>query len=369
MSVDVICLQQNGEPIKEIINGVCVYRFPLKRKRAGKLDYILRYAIFIFLAFVKLSMLHLTKRYDIVHVHNMPDILVLSALLPRFTGSKVILDLHDPMPELFMTKYSIERIHPAIRLLIFLEKFSIRFSDLVITPNLAFRNLFASRSSPDGNIHIVMNSPQENVFHKHTVKLDQSKRRNPDQFVIMYHGTIVEHNGLDTALKAIAYTRNKIPNLVFHVYGNGEYVDRFSNFIHEMDLTHVVTYHGFVPLEIIAAEIELIDVGIIPNKMSPFTNLNMPTRIFEYLSLGKPVIAPRTRGILDYFDEESLFFFEPGDADSLSRAILEVYRNPIRRQEVTDRGINTYNKYRWELQRKHFVGLVKNLLQNSKGLE
>ncbi len=47
------------------------------------------------------------------------------------------------------------------------------------------------------------------------------------------------------------------------------------------------------------------DIGVIPNRRSVFTELNMPTRIFEYLSQGKPVIAPGTPGILDYFGPKS----------------------------------------------------------------
>ena len=107
----------------------------------------------------------------------------------------------------------------------------------------------------------------------------------------------------------------------------------------------------------------MVDVGIIPNKRSPFTNLNMPVRIFEYLCLGKPVIVPKTQGIMDYFDESSQFFFEPGDAESLTNVIREIYRGPARRQEVTERGVNVYTKYRWELQRQFFLELVNGLLK------
>ena len=60
------------------------------------------------------------------------------------------------------------------------------------------------------------------------------------------------------------------------------------------------------------------DIGVIPNRRSIFTEINTPTRIFEYLSQGKPVIAPRVPGIVDYFGPEDLVFFELGDADDLA---------------------------------------------------
>src|SRR5439155_24815829 len=53
------------------------------------------------------------------------------------------------------------------------------------------------------------------------------------------------------------------------------------------------------------------DVGIIPNRRSIFTEINFPTRIFEYLARGKPVIAPLTTGIGDYFSKDELVVFNP----------------------------------------------------------
>jgi len=80
------------------------------------------------------------------------------------------------------------------------------------------------------------------------------------------------------------------------------------------------------------------------------------------LSLERPVIAPRTKGIKDYFDNGSLFFFESGNAESLARTIFEVYSNPKRVAYILSRGITINKKYRWELQRQHLLKLVTRLL-------
>src|SRR5436190_13414714 len=101
MSVEVICLkEEESEPTHEEFNGVSITRVPLKRRRGGKVAYLLQYGWFIVLAGVILSGRSLRRRYDLVHVHNMPDVLVFSALIPKLMGARVILDLHDPMPEL-----------------------------------------------------------------------------------------------------------------------------------------------------------------------------------------------------------------------------------------------------------------------------
>jgi len=361
MDVDVFCLQHEGEQRKGEFNKVGIYRLPISRKRSRKLRYILQYVVFILAAFLRLSILHFRKKYHVIHIHNMPDILVFSSLIPKLTKSKVVLDLHDPMPEVYMTKYSIMSSHLMIRALCYLEKLSIRFSDLVLTPNKAFRDLFISRGCPDWKIHIVMNSPQEYIFKMREAAANHKFIDQANRFVLMFHGNILKRHGLVNAVEAVARLRNEIPNIIFHVYGGGEFVPQFFEQVERLNLKNIINYHGAVPIEEIASSIEHIDLGIIPNNMTPFTNLNFPTRIFEYLSMHKPVVAPRTQGIKDYFDEDSIYFFEAGNADSLTRTILDAYQNPIRRQLVLEKGIKIYNEHRWELEKKHFVELINNL--------
>lgn len=361
MSVDVICLKGDDETRNERINGVSVYRLSLRRARSGKLRYIFEYSTFIISSFVKLTMLHLKEHYDIIHVHNMPDILIITSLIPKITGSKIVLDLHDPMPEVYMTKYTIGLSHPVIWFLILLEKWSIRFADLVLTPNLAFRNLFISRGCPEEKIHVVMNSPQDTIFSKDDVMINHKNILQKENFVVMYHGTIVKRHGIDTALEALDRIRNKIPNLLFKVYGTGDFVDKFKSLIEKLDMQNIVKYYGHVSLNTIAEAIRTIDVGIIPNKRSPFTELNMPTRIFEYLCMEKPVIAPRTRGIKDYFNEESLYFFDPGNTENLAKVILEAYSNSAKKQKILEKGMSIHKRHCWEVEKNYFINCIKSL--------
>ncbi|MFP4379512.1 MAG: glycosyltransferase family 4 protein [Candidatus Sumerlaeia bacterium] len=362
IQVDVVSLRQEDQKKKETVNGVGVYRLPVKRKRGGKLRYMWEYFAFILLSLFKITGLHLGKRYQIVHVHNMPDVLIYCALFPRLLGAKAILDLHDPMPEVFMTKYDMNYDHKAIRLLRFLEKLSIAFANQVLTPNIAFRNLFVRRSCPAEKIEIVMNAPQESIFE---AALEKAQPR-PDEgqvFRLMYHGTVVERHGLDTALEAVELLRDKIPGLCFEVYGEGDFVETFLEIRKEKKLEDIVHYHGFVTMETIADAIPHIDIGLIPNKRSTFTEINLPTRILEYLSMKKPVIAPRTQGILDYFEEDSLYWFEPGNAQSLSEAILRAWENPDEKDKVLKKGRAIYEKHRWSREKERLIGIVSPLLE------
>lgn len=365
--VDVICLRYPGEPDTELVGGAQVYRLPLQRKREGKLRYLWAYLYFICLAFFTLSILYMRKRYDLIQVHNMPDALVFSALLPRLCGCKIILDHHDPMPEVYMSKYGVGAEHPTVRLVRLLERYSMHLSDLVLTVNRPCRELIISRGCPRSKVHVVMNLPQDSVFGSTPANPNPDVTHKKDSFVIMCHGTITERNGLGVALEAIERVRDRIPNLVFDVYGEGDFLNEFLDLAKKKNLGEIVRYHGLVGLEKIADAIQSSDVGLIPNAGPVYWEYVTPTRMFEYLYLGKPVIVPRTKAIVDCFDDESLCFFESGNADSLADVLLEVYANPRRVQAVLARGISICkSKYRWVTEKERFVNAIQGLLKKGQ---
>src|SRR5260221_8156788 len=130
----------------------------------------------------------------------------------------------------------------------------------------------------------------------------------------------------------------------------------------ESELSEAVRYLGSRNLEGIAEAIGECDVGIIPNRRSIFTEINTPTRIFEYLSQGKPVIAPRAQGILDYFDLQDLVFFELGDSDDLAKKMVYVFKSPEEMLKVTERGKEIFREHNWSSERQRFLSIVDDLL-------
>ena len=364
MEVDLVCLREAGVPIRERVNGVRVLRLPLRRSRGGPVAYVLEYAAFVLACTALLGARAWARRYDLVHVHNMPDVLVLSAWVPKALGAKVILDLHDPMPELLTTIFRLGRDSRACRILRRLEKWSIRRADLALTPNLAFQRLFVSRSCPAGKMRIVMNSPDEDIFGFRPAGSNGSGRRAAGRPpVIMYHGSLVERNGPDLAVAALGLVRRSIPDVELRIYGpESPFLSRVLEAVRATDLSAAVRYLGPRDVEGIVRAIEECDVGIVPNRRNAFTELNLPTRIFEYLAMGKPVIAPRSPGILDYFGEQSLVLFEPGDAADLARRIEHVLLRPGEAIETVERGQAVYRAHTWRQERGRLLGLVDDLL-------
>ena len=368
MVLDLICEADEKLPKRENLGGLEIFRVPISHHRGGKLSYAYQYSAFILMSASILAWRSLGRRYDLIYIHNMPDILVLSALLPKAFGAKVILDQHDPMPELMMTIFNLKEDSLGVRVIRKLEKWSIACTDLVITVNVACKRIFAARSCQPEKIGVVMNSPDGEIFPYRTARsYPVSEQSLGKPFVIMYHGSLVERNGLDVALDALAAVRKAVPSAELRVYGRTTpFLEQVLEKARNMGLETCIHYLGPKRLEELVREIETCDVGVIPNQRNAFTDINTPTRIFEYLALGKPVIAPRTPGIQDYFDPESLLFFEAGDAQELAEKIEYVHSNSRQAIEIAERGQQIYLAHTWQEERKTLVNLVSDLLNGEQ---
>src|SRR2546422_4109518 len=220
MTVDLICLRDEKSPKRKSFDGLNIARIPVQHQRGGKLSYAYQYSAFILASALLFALRSLKRRYDLIYVHNMPDILVLSSLIPKALGAKVILDQHDPMPELMMTIFNLDRDRLIVRLTSRIEKWSIARANLVLTVNVACKRIFGSRSCCPEKIGVIMNSPDNEIFPFRTPESYASRNQARDKrFVIMYHGSLVERNGLDLAVDALARVQESVPTAELRIYG------------------------------------------------------------------------------------------------------------------------------------------------------
>jgi glycosyltransferase involved in cell wall biosynthesis len=363
-TVDLVCLGDDKAPTRETRNGISVLRIPLEHPRRGKIEYAFRYGLFILISGLVFALRSFRRRYDLVYVHNMPDILVLSSFVPKLLGAKVVLDLHDPMPELMMTIFNVSEDNRSVQLMKRLEKWSIARVDLAVTVNLACKRIFSSRSCCADKVAVVMNAPDGRIFpFREPAATAPATRVDTRPFVIMYHGSLVERNGLDVAIDALARVRESVPAAELHIFGRSTpFLDRMLESARNKGLQNFVHYLGSRHLEQLVTEIDKCDLGVIPNHRNAFTDINTPTRVFEYLALGKPVIAPSTLGITDYFNKDSLLFFEPGDAAGLAQQIVYAYFHPCEVLEIARKGQEVYREHTWDRERQTLLDRVSGIL-------
>jgi hypothetical protein len=367
MQVDVVCLRLNkNQAANEVLNGVNVHRVPFSHRRGNKSGYVIRYVSFFLSALFRLTLWSMRGNVKLAHIHNMPNFLVFSALVPRLTGAKVILDLHDPMPEVYGCIFPSPEKQFTYRVLLGSERRSIDFADKALTPNIAFKRLFDSRSNRVADkVEIVMNSPDQDIFDSEKFRPAIVDREKP--FTIMYHGLLVERHGLDLAVRAVGSLKDRIPRIKFDIYGeHTEYLDAVLSLVRELGLENTVQYHGFRPLDEVPSLISSIDIGLVPNRLNSFTSINLPTRIFEYLAMDKPVIVPRTPGIRDYFTDDNMIFFDPGDIKDLAGKIEWAWSHPTELRSITEKGREVYWRNSWLKEKDRFIDIVDSLLNDTR---
>jgi glycosyltransferase involved in cell wall biosynthesis len=182
-------------------------------------------------------------------------------------------------------------------------------------------------------------------------------------FVILYHGSLVPRNGFDLAVDALEAAKKSVPTARLMVCGErSPFFEGVMHSVRKRGLQENVEYLGVKNRRQVVEAINSCDLGIIPNHRNTFTEINTPTRIFEYLALGKPVIAPRTQGIRDYFGDRELIFFEVGDANDLARKIEFAFSNPGEVGEIVARGQQVYLAHNWSREKSNLLNSIGELL-------
>jgi glycosyltransferase involved in cell wall biosynthesis len=357
--VDVICLRRPGEQRLEKQGSVTAHRIPITTRRGGRINYVVQYGVFFAVAAVLSAVLHARRRFDVVQVNSMPDSLVFSAIVPRLLGARVLLDLHECMPEFYAVKFGVGLRHPAVRLVAWLEQAAIRFADGVITCTEQMRQAFVSRGAPPDKIEVVLNSANEDEFDP---ARQPSVRSEPEEFRLICHGTVERIFGIDVIVRAVALLRDELPGLRLAVVGEGSTLPEVRSLVEELGVSDRVQFSGrFVPLDDLVQAIASADAGIVALRRDIFRDLTHSNKMFDYITMRKPAIVSRTRSVEAYFDESCFQMFIPGDEHDLARAIRELHADPGLRDRLVSRAAEVNQPYRWPRQRQHYQGIARAL--------
>ncbi|NLN75545.1 MAG: glycosyltransferase family 4 protein [Armatimonadetes bacterium] len=355
--VDVIALAEQDRPAKETVNGVNISSIKINRKRATAVRYLLEYSLFFLATSAMLFARVFTRRYDLIHINNMPDFLVFSTVLPKLSGTKIVLDVHDPMAEIFTTKYGIGGRSFPIRFLRWQEKISLRFCHHILTVSDAMRERLepAARGKP---ISVVLNLPDESIFHASNVRLEKPA----NSFVLLYTGTMSARYGLGIAIEAAARLRDDIPELKLLMVGEGDDLPVLRQMGDELELGSIVEFRLPVPLSKIPEIVSQCDVGISPHISDDFMRLYFSTKVAEFVSMGLPTVVTRTQTIEHYFSEDIVKYCESGSVESFVNAVLELYNSPELRDRMTENGRQLSQRWNWATEKKIYIEVVEQLL-------
>jgi glycosyltransferase involved in cell wall biosynthesis len=358
-SVDVFCLLDKREAQAEITNGVNTFRIKLNKTPKGKLGYLYEYAMFITRVFIKLSLLHLKNHYHIIHVHNVPDILVLSSLVPKIMGAKIILDMHEIMPEFFMKKYQVSEAHLVIKFLKFLEKFSAKFTNHIIVASPFWLEVVTGRSSVPEKCTTILNLPDTKYFNS----IEKKNYEINGKFKIIYPGTLSEQHGVDIAIRAISLvlSETNIP-IEFHIYGRGPEKENLISLAKELNIDNYVFFHRDYRIEKYVNILKTMDLGIVPKRNGVFIGEAMSTKLFEFAAIGLPTVVSLTSGDSLYFDDSMVVFFEPANESELAENIIKLYQDPQTRETLGQNAKMLSKKLNWDYSKQQLIEVYNNII-------
>jgi glycosyltransferase involved in cell wall biosynthesis len=361
--VDVICERTPGDLPREEMPGVVIRRLAVPGgtgRGLSKLGHVVQYGLFMLMAFLLASWLHLRRRYRLVEVHSLPDTLVFTALLPRLTGTPVLLDLQEPMPEFFASRFGVGMDHPAVRVIAGLEQAAIRFADRVLTCTDQMRAAFVRRGAPAAKVTVILNAANEEVFDPSRFP---PRPRTPGRFDLICHGTIEERYGHDTVVRALALLRDRIPELRLRVFGDGSFRARLQALVGELGLDDRVWFsQGFVPIQQVVAAIADSDVGVVAMRRDVFRDLTHCNKMFDFITMRRPQLVSRTAAVEAYFDDDCFELFDASDVEDLARAIQRLHDSPQRCEQLVARAARANEAYRWPIQREVYLQVVRGLL-------
>lgn len=351
--VFLFCLKYTNELSSEEINGIQV-----KRYTSNKIDYklsALAYTFPFYTNIMEKKILDFLKKNKIetIHIH---DIRIADAV---FKANKkfdlpVILDLHDNMPEV-MKLYPHLMKFPGKQLISpnkwkKKEEEFIKKATKVITVSNEFIDEVKQRTNIDKNkIVLVPNTVRRSFYKEAKIDINITDRYK-DDFVILYLGDTGLRRGLQTAIEAVNDLKFLIDNLKLVIVGTNTMDPILKNQVKELCIEKFVDFEGWQDVSLFPSYIQASDICISPLHRNIQHDVAYANKIFQYLSLSKPVLVSDATAQKNLVNKTKSGLVHQGkNVQNFIEKVLELYNDPDLRNELGKNGKHFIeNEFVWE---------------------
>jgi glycosyltransferase involved in cell wall biosynthesis len=363
VKVDVLCLRGPTDASNSQSGHIRVFPIPLRHVAQNRpMSFLFEYGLALMLFSLWLLVLYARNRYSVIHVHNMPDFLTFSAIGPRILGAKLILDIHDPMPEFYQSKYKYQTVNTTVRLMRIQEHLSAQLAHAVITANANFKRNLVTRGIAASKITVVNNVADLRIFDRDSYSRERAAAK--DTFTLIYPGTIAPRYGLAIAIRAMPLLLPKIPQLRLLIIGpEGAHADELAILARQLGIESSVQIQPLMPIDQIPRQIAQADLGIYPALPDAHMSIATPSKVLEYAIMGIPIIASRLKILEELFGDSAIKFFEAGNAGQFADCVLELFEHPSHRDELVRNADHVFvQSHCWANEKRAYFGVLNGLL-------
>ncbi len=363
-NLDIISLGAKGKPKLEIVDNVVVRRIMTIFPKKNVLTYLIYSSIFFLKAFFILNYLAIKNRYSLIQIHNMPDHLVFTAFFQRIFGTPIVLDIHDLTIELFREKWSKLLFYAMYPFLRSFEYLSYKFATHLITVTKQCADIINKRGVLSPKVTLILNTADENQFPFFSGRKFKAMTREVN---IFYHGTIAKRFGLHLLVESFPKVLCELPGSQLFLYGSGDtdYINHIKQLVESLNLDGTVHLPGKVKYDLVSEYIRKMDIGIVPYLDTPYMNLALSTKAFEYISSGLPICASKLEATCNIFRENSISYFDPNNIDDIAEKIISLAKNPGLQEGQVKSALEDLENISWKEMKKSYLEVI-NKLTNQK---
>lgn len=368
--VTVICPSGKGQPSREIVNGVAVYRYPAPPPAQGLLSYLWEYAYSMAASFWLSLVVFFRGGFDAIHAHNPPDTFVFIALFYKLFGKHFVYDHHDLSPEMYVARFHGGGRPLVYRALILFEKLSCFFADHVVVTNESYKKVAMERGRvSEERITIVRNGVELSRLQV-PVEPDQELRQM-GKTIIGYVGVMGVQDGVDYLLRTLNYLLRGLGRKDFYciLVGFGDALEDLKTLAQELALQNHVLFTGPVFGEKLRHLLAAADICVDASPANPYTDRSTMLKIMEYMSLSKPIVA------FDLTEHRftaggAAVYVTPNDERAFARALADLMDDPSRRLALGNSGSGRIKtQIAWEYSIPNLLSVYRTVLPAAKILE
>jgi glycosyltransferase involved in cell wall biosynthesis len=361
--VSVICPKGPGDPARELIDGVHIYKYRPAPEAAGLAGFALEF-IYSWLRTALLSLAVWQRRpFQVIQACNPPDTYWLLARLWRSRGVKFVFDQHDLNPELFLSRFG-QLNTPMARLeykgLLWLERLTYRTADKIISTNESYKSIAMRRGGKAPKDLAVVRSGPDTRQMRPIYPLNGQKGGHHS---LVYLGIMGPQDGVDLVLRVMAELVHNRGRRDVHatLLGFGDCLDALRREATRLNLDPWVTFTGRADKSMIADHLSAADVGLCPDFKTPLNDVSTMNKTMEYMAYALPSVSfdlleTRVSG------GDSVLYVPSGDEVAFADAVERLLDHPELRVEMGFKARRRVaDELDWRPQAEKYVTVFENV--------